>query len=40
VQGKKTMATMLRSILAGEASVEQATTAAAAEMNQIFAGGA
>jgi N,N'-diacetylchitobiose transport system substrate-binding protein len=40
VQGKKTMATMLRSILAGEASVEQATAAAAAEMNEIFAGGA
>jgi N,N'-diacetylchitobiose transport system substrate-binding protein len=40
VQGKKTTATMLRSILAGEASVEQATSAAAAEMNEIFAGGA
>jgi N,N'-diacetylchitobiose transport system substrate-binding protein len=40
VQGKKTTATMLRSILAGEASVEQASAAAAAEMNQIFASGA
>lgn len=39
VQGKKTVGAMLRSILAGEASVEQATTTAAGEMNQIFAGG-
>jgi N,N'-diacetylchitobiose transport system substrate-binding protein len=40
IQGKKTIAAMMRSILTGEATVEQATTAAAAEMNQIFASGA
>jgi N,N'-diacetylchitobiose transport system substrate-binding protein len=40
IQGNKTIAAMMRSILTGEATVEQATTTAAAEMNQIFAGGA
>jgi N,N'-diacetylchitobiose transport system substrate-binding protein len=40
IQGKKTIAAMMRSILTGEATVEQATSAAAAEMNQIFASGA
>jgi N,N'-diacetylchitobiose transport system substrate-binding protein len=37
IQGKKTIAAMMRSILTGEATVEQATAAAAAEMNEIFA---
>jgi N,N'-diacetylchitobiose transport system substrate-binding protein len=40
VQGKKTISTMMSSILTGQATVEQATSTAAAEMNQIFAGGA
>lgn len=40
IQGKKTIAAMMRSILTGEATVEQATSTAAAEMNEIFAGGA
>ena len=40
IQGKKTIAAMMRSILTGEATVEQATATAAAEMNQIFASGA
>ncbi|OZM84274.1 sugar ABC transporter substrate-binding protein [Pseudonocardia sp. MH-G8] len=40
IQGKKTIAAMMRSILTGEATVEQATSTAAAEMNQIFADGA
>ncbi len=40
VQGKKTISTMMSSILTGAASVDQATSTAAAEMNQIFAGGA
>jgi N,N'-diacetylchitobiose transport system substrate-binding protein len=40
IQGKKTIAAMMRSILTGEATVEQATSAAAAEMNEIFASGA
>jgi N,N'-diacetylchitobiose transport system substrate-binding protein len=40
VQGKKTVPTMMSSILTGAASVEEATSTAAAEMNQIFAGGA
>jgi N,N'-diacetylchitobiose transport system substrate-binding protein len=40
IQGKKTIAAMMRSILAGEATVEQATSTAAAEMNEIFASGA
>lgn len=40
IQGKKTIAAMMRSILTGEATVEQATSTAAAEMNQIFASGA
>jgi N,N'-diacetylchitobiose transport system substrate-binding protein len=40
IQGKKTIAAMMRSILTGEATVEQATSAAAAEMNQIFTSGA
>jgi N,N'-diacetylchitobiose transport system substrate-binding protein len=31
---------MMRSILTGEATVEQATSTAAAEMNEIFASGA
>lgn len=38
IQGKKTIAAMMRSILTGEKTVEKATTDAAAEMNQIFAG--
>ncbi len=40
IQGKKTIAAMMRSILTGEATVEQATSTAAAEMNEIFANGA
>jgi N,N'-diacetylchitobiose transport system substrate-binding protein len=40
VQGKKTIPAMMRSILTGEASVDEATSTAAQEMNQIFAGGA
>jgi N,N'-diacetylchitobiose transport system substrate-binding protein len=40
IQGKKTIAAMMRSILTGEATVEEATATAAAEMNQIFASGA
>jgi len=40
VQGKKTIPAMMRSILTGEASVDEATSTAAKEMNQIFAGGA
>jgi N,N'-diacetylchitobiose transport system substrate-binding protein len=40
IQGKKTIAAMMRSILTGEASVEQASSTAAAEMNEIFASGA
>jgi N,N'-diacetylchitobiose transport system substrate-binding protein len=40
VQGKKTIPAMMSSILTGQAGVEQATSTAAAEMNQIFAGGA
>jgi N,N'-diacetylchitobiose transport system substrate-binding protein len=40
IQGKKTIAAMMRSILTGEATVEQATSTAAAEMNEIFASGA
>jgi N,N'-diacetylchitobiose transport system substrate-binding protein len=40
VQGKKTISTMMSSILTGSATVDQATSTAAAEMNQIFAGGA
>ena len=40
VQGKKTIPTMMSSILTGQAGVEQATSTAAAEMNAIFAGGA
>ncbi|HYH32614.1 MAG TPA: sugar ABC transporter substrate-binding protein [Pseudonocardia sp.] len=40
IQGNKTIAAMMRSILTGEATVEQATSTAAAEMNEIFAGGA
>ncbi|WP_219418138.1 sugar ABC transporter substrate-binding protein [Pseudonocardia nigra] len=40
IQGNKTIAAMMRSILTGEATVEQATATAAAEMNEIFAGGA
>jgi N,N'-diacetylchitobiose transport system substrate-binding protein len=38
IQGKKTIATMMRSILSGEKSVDQAATDAATEMNQLFAG--
>ncbi|MFC4946028.1 sugar ABC transporter substrate-binding protein [Pseudonocardia sp. GCM10023141] len=38
IQGKKTIAAMMRSILTGEKTVEKATSDAAAEMNQIFAG--
>jgi N,N'-diacetylchitobiose transport system substrate-binding protein len=40
IQGDKTVAKMMRSILTGEATVEQATSTAAAEMNEIFARGA
>ncbi|GAA5118220.1 sugar ABC transporter substrate-binding protein [Pseudonocardia adelaidensis] len=40
IQGKKTIAAMMHSILTGEATVEQATSTAAAEMNEIFASGA
>jgi N,N'-diacetylchitobiose transport system substrate-binding protein len=40
IQGDKTIAKMMRSILTGEAGVEQATSTAAAEMNEIFARGA
>ena len=40
IQGNKTIAAMMRSILTGEATVEQATSTAAAEMNEIFASGA
>jgi N,N'-diacetylchitobiose transport system substrate-binding protein len=40
IQGKKTIAAMMRSILTGEATVEQASSTAAAEMNEIFASGA
>jgi N,N'-diacetylchitobiose transport system substrate-binding protein len=40
IQGKKTIAAMMRSILTAEATVEQATSAAAAEMDEIFASGA
>jgi N,N'-diacetylchitobiose transport system substrate-binding protein len=40
IQGDKTIAKMMRSILTGEATVEQATSTAAAEMNEIFARGA
>ncbi|WP_142104958.1 sugar ABC transporter substrate-binding protein [Pseudonocardia cypriaca] len=40
IQGKKTIAAMMRSVLTGEATVEQATSTAAAEMNEIFASGA
>jgi N,N'-diacetylchitobiose transport system substrate-binding protein len=40
IQGNKTIASMMRSILTGEATVEQATSTAAAEMNEIFARGA
>ncbi|WP_232664772.1 sugar ABC transporter substrate-binding protein [Pseudonocardia sp. TRM90224] len=36
IQAKKTVATMMRSILTGEQTVEQATTAATAEMNTLF----
>jgi N,N'-diacetylchitobiose transport system substrate-binding protein len=38
IQGKKTIATMMRSILSGEKPVDQAATDAATEMNQLFAG--
>lgn len=38
IQSKKTIATMMRSILAGEKTVDQAATDAATEMNQVFAG--
>lgn len=37
VEGKKTIPVMMRSILSGDANVEQATTAAATEMNQLLA---
>ena len=40
IQGDKTIAAMMRSILTGEATVEQATSTAAAKMNEIFARGA
>jgi N,N'-diacetylchitobiose transport system substrate-binding protein len=40
VQGKKSVQAMMSSILTGAATVEQATATAAAEMNEIFAGGA
>ncbi|MGI5128562.1 sugar ABC transporter substrate-binding protein [Pseudonocardia sp. CA-107938] len=38
IQGKKTVATMMRSILSGEKSVDQAAADAATEMNQLFSG--
>jgi N,N'-diacetylchitobiose transport system substrate-binding protein len=39
VQGKKTIPAMMSAILGGT-PVDQATSTAVAEMNQIFAGGA
>lgn len=39
IQGNKTIAAMLRSILAGDATIEEATETAAQEMNDVFAGG-
>ncbi|QNN53024.1 sugar ABC transporter substrate-binding protein [Nocardioides mesophilus] len=39
VQGKKTVAAMLQSILSGDASVQEATEQAAKEMDAIFAAG-
>jgi N,N'-diacetylchitobiose transport system substrate-binding protein len=39
VQGNKTMAAMMQSILSGDATVEEATETAAQEMDDVFAGG-
>lgn len=39
IQGNKTMAAMLRSILSGDATVEEATETAAQEMDAVFAEG-
>ncbi len=39
IQGNKTMAAMLLSILSGDATVDEATETAAQEMNDVFAGG-
>lgn len=39
IQGNKTMASMMQSILSGDATVEEATETAAQEMNDVFAGG-
>ena len=39
VQGKKTVSAMLQSILSGDASVADASTAAADEMDDIFSRG-
>jgi N,N'-diacetylchitobiose transport system substrate-binding protein len=39
IQDNKIMAAMMRSILTGEASVEEATATATEEMNAIFTGG-
>lgn len=39
IQGNKTMASMLRAILSGDATVEEATEVAAQEMNDVFATG-
>lgn len=39
IQGNKTMAAMMQSILSGDATVEEATETAAQEMDEVFAGG-
>jgi N,N'-diacetylchitobiose transport system substrate-binding protein len=39
IQGNKTMASMMQSILSGDATVEEATESAAQEMDAVFSGG-
>lgn len=39
IEGNKTIAAMLQSILSGDATVEEAAATAAQEMNDVFAGG-
>jgi N,N'-diacetylchitobiose transport system substrate-binding protein len=39
VEGNRTMAAMMQSILSGDATVEEATEVAAQEMDEVFAGG-
>jgi N,N'-diacetylchitobiose transport system substrate-binding protein len=39
IEGNRTIAAMMQSILSGDATVEEATETASQEMDDVFAGG-